>query len=71
MPGIRGEKIVALAITEPDTGSDVASIRTRAQDPGWLSRQRRKDVHHHGVRADTIVTAVRTTEQGGHRGLPS
>src|SRR5207248_8995224 len=30
VPGIRGEKIAALAITEPDAGSDVASIRTHA-----------------------------------------
>ncbi|HEU4973493.1 MAG TPA: acyl-CoA dehydrogenase family protein [Baekduia sp.] len=30
-PAIRGEKIGALAITEPDAGSDVASLRTRAQ----------------------------------------
>jgi acyl-CoA dehydrogenase len=37
-PAIRGEKIAALAITEPDTGSDVASIRTRAEkvDGGWV-----------------------------------
>ena len=30
-PAVRGEKIAALAITEPDAGSDVASIRTRAE----------------------------------------
>ena len=38
MPGIRGERIAALAITEPDAGSDVASIRTHARrvDGGWL-----------------------------------
>ena len=44
VPGIRGETIGALAITEPDAGSDVASIRTHAP-PGrrWLRRQRVKD----------------------------
>jgi acyl-CoA dehydrogenase len=37
-PAIRGEKIAALAITEPDAGSDVAGARTRARkvDGGWL-----------------------------------
>ncbi len=37
-PAIRGEKIGALAITEPDAGSDVASTRTREErvDGGWL-----------------------------------
>ena len=47
VPGIRGEKIAALAITEPDAGSDVASIRTlRAQGRRRLRRQRIEDVHH-------------------------
>src|SRR3954451_13102197 len=37
-PAVRGERIGALAITEPDAGSDVASLRTRATrvDGGWL-----------------------------------
>ena len=47
VPGIRGEKIAALAITEPDAGSDVASIRTLAQEGRRrLHRQRLEDVHH-------------------------
>ena len=48
VPGLRGELIGALAITEPDAGSDVAAHRARARVPvdgGWL-RQRREDVHH-------------------------
>ena len=33
LPGvIRGERITAVAVTEPDAGSDVASIRTRARE---------------------------------------
>ncbi|MBV8301006.1 MAG: acyl-CoA dehydrogenase family protein, partial [Candidatus Dormibacteraeota bacterium] len=31
VPAIRGEKVAALGITEPDAGSDVANIRTRAE----------------------------------------
>ena len=44
VPGIRGEKIAALAITEPDAGSDVASIRTRAARStaaSWSTARRR------------------------------
>src|SRR3954454_9816182 len=38
VPAIAGEKIGALGITEPDAGSDVAAIRTRADkvDGGWV-----------------------------------
>jgi acyl-CoA dehydrogenase len=70
VPGIRGEKIAALAITEPDAGSDVASIRTRATpvDGGYLVNGSKTFITG-GVRADVLVTAVKTTESGGHQGL--
>ena len=58
-PAIRGEKIAALAITEPDTGSDVAAIRTRAEqvDGGWVVNGAKTFITN-GVRADFYVTAV-------------
>ena len=34
VPAIKGEKIGAFALTEPDAGSDAASIKTRAQREG-------------------------------------
>jgi acyl-CoA dehydrogenase len=70
VPGIRGENIAALAITEPDAGSDVASIRTRAQrvDGGYLVNGSKMFITG-GVRANVIVTAVKTKPEGGHRGL--
>ena len=34
MPAIKGEKILCLGITEPDAGSDVAGIKTRAVRDG-------------------------------------
>ncbi len=70
VPGIRGEKIAALAITEPDAGSDVASIRTRARpvDGGFIVNGAKTFITG-GVRADLLVTAVKTTDEGGHRGL--
>jgi acyl-CoA dehydrogenase len=70
VPGIRGEKIAALAITEPDAGSDVASIRTHARraDGGFLVNGSKTFITG-GVRADVLVTAVRTRPEGGHHGL--
>ena len=70
VPGIRGEKIAALAITEPDAGSDVASIRTHAVkvDGGYIVNGSKTFITG-GVRADMIVTAVKTSPEGGHHGL--
>jgi acyl-CoA dehydrogenase len=69
-PAIRAEKIAALAITEPDAGSDVASIRTHARRTGggWIVNGSKMFITN-GVRADYYVTAVKTTQQGGHQGI--
>jgi acyl-CoA dehydrogenase len=69
-PAIRGEIVTALGITEPGAGSDVASIRTRAEpvDGGWVVNGAKTFITN-GVRADLLVCAVRTTEQGGHHGI--
>jgi acyl-CoA dehydrogenase len=69
-PAIRGERIGALGITEPDAGSDVAGIRTRARkvDGGYVVNGSKTFITN-GVRADFMVTAVKTTDEGGHRGL--
>jgi citronellyl-CoA dehydrogenase len=68
-PALAGEKIAALAISEPDAGSDVASIRTTARRSGdeyvidgakmWITN---------GTRADFLTLAVRTGE-AGHGGI--
>jgi len=70
VPGIRGEKIAALGITEPGTGSDVAGIRTAAKrvDGGWVVNGAKTFITG-GVRADVVVTAVKTSAEGGHGGL--
>jgi acyl-CoA dehydrogenase len=70
VPAIRGERIAALGITEPGAGSDVASIRTTARpvDGGWVVNGAKTYITN-GVRADFVVTAVKTTGEGGHRGL--
>jgi len=69
-PAIRGERIAALGITEPGAGSDVAGIRTFARrvDGGYVVNGSKTFITN-GVRADFVVTAVKTTEEGGHHGL--
>ncbi len=70
VPAIRGQKIGALGITEPDAGSDVAALRTKATrvDGGWVVSGEKTYITN-GARADFIVTAVKTTEEGGHHGI--
>jgi acyl-CoA dehydrogenase len=69
-PAIRGELIGALAITEPGAGSDVAALSTRAErvDGGFLVNGEKTYITN-GVRAHFIVTAVKTTAEGGHHGM--
>ena len=67
VPGLRGEVIAALAITEPDAGSDVASLRAHARRvPGGYRLNGAKTYITGGVRADILVTAVRTGPATGH-----
>ena len=70
VPAVRGERIGALGITEPGAGSDVASLRTRADpvDGGFVVNGEKTYITN-GVRAGFYVTAVKTTAQGGHHGL--
>ena len=64
-PVLRGEKIAALGITEPDAGSDVASIRTRAvRDGDEYVVNGAKTFITSGCRADFVTTAVRTGGEG-------
>jgi acyl-CoA dehydrogenase len=70
VPAIAGEKIGALAITEPGGGSDVAAVRTSAKRDGdEYVVNGSKTFITNGVRADFYVTAVSTTPEGGHHGL--
>jgi acyl-CoA dehydrogenase len=70
VPGLRGDKIGALAITEPSAGSDVAGLRTLARrENGEYIVNGSKTFITNGVRADFYVTAVKTTPEGGHHGL--
>lgn len=64
-PVLRGEKIAALAITEPGGGSDVAALRTTARRDGVdYVIDGEKVFITSGMRADFITVAVRTGEPG-------
>jgi acyl-CoA dehydrogenase len=68
-PVLRGEKIAALAITEPGGGSDVASLRTRAIREGdHYVVNGAKTFITSGCRADFVTCAVRTGGDG-HGGI--
>ncbi len=64
-PTLTGEKIGALAITEPGGGSDVGHLRTTAvRDGDRYIVNGAKTFITSGVRADYVVTAVRTGGPG-------
>ena len=68
-PVLEGQKIAALAITEPGTGSDVAGIRTRAvKDGDSYVLSGSKTFITSGVRADLVTVLARTGEDS-HGGL--
>ncbi len=70
VPGIRGELVGALGITEPGAGSNVAGIRTFARKvSGGYVVNGSKTFITNGVRADFLVCALKTSEEGGHHGL--
>lgn len=64
-PVLAGEKIAALAITEPSGGSDVANLQTRAvRDGDHYVVNGSKTFITSGVRADFYTVAVRTGDAG-------
>ncbi len=64
-PTLAGETIGALAVTEPDGGSDVAAIRTTARrEGGEYVINGAKTYITSGARADFVTTAVRTGPPG-------
>ena len=70
VPAIRGEKIACLGITEPDAGSDVAGIKTRAVRDGdeWVINGSKTYITN-GHRADFIVLVTKTDPDAGYDGF--
>jgi len=71
LPGVaRGEQILAIAMTEPDTGSDLAGIRTTAirSNGGYLVNGAKTFITN-GINADLVIVAVKTDPSERHRGV--
>ncbi|QEW23181.1 Acyl-CoA dehydrogenase (plasmid) [Paracoccaceae bacterium] len=67
---ISGETILAIAMTEPDTGSDLAAIRTRAEDKGnhWLLNGAKTFISN-GITGGLFIVAARTGDKRGQISL--
>src|SRR2546428_2012 len=69
IPAIRGEHIAALAITEPDAGSDVAGITTTARREGDdFIVNGRKIFITSGARCHWALVVTKTDRERGHKG---
>jgi alkylation response protein AidB-like acyl-CoA dehydrogenase len=70
VPAIQGKKILCLGITEPDAGSDVAGIKTRAVRDGdeWVINGSKTYITN-GHRADVIVLVTKTDPDAGYDGF--
>src|SRR3954463_9954191 len=72
VPAIKGEKILCLGITEPDAGSDVAGIKTRAvrdEATGDYVINGSKTYITNGQRAAVIVLVTKTDPDAGYDGF--
>ena len=71
LPGMcSGEIITAIAMTEPDTGSDLAAVRTTATRQGdvyLLNGQ--KTFITNGYMADLVIVVAKTNPSLGHKGI--
>jgi alkylation response protein AidB-like acyl-CoA dehydrogenase len=71
LPGIAsGETIVAIAMTEPGAGSDLAGIRTSAVRDGhdWIINGAKTFISS-GINCDLVVVVTRTDPEAGHKGF--
>ena len=69
-PAIAGEQVAAIAVSEPDAGSDVAGLRTRAVRDGdeWVINGTKMWITN-GTQADWLCLLCRTSDEGGYRGM--
>jgi citronellyl-CoA dehydrogenase len=69
-PALRGEMVCSIAVSEPDAGSDVAGIRTRAVRDGddWVINGRKMWITN-GTQADWLCLLARTSDEGGYAGM--
>jgi acyl-CoA dehydrogenase len=70
VPGVKGEKIGALGLTEPGAGSDLANIRTVARREGdhYLLNGAKTFITN-GTRANFVLVLCKTDPQAGYKGF--
>lgn len=68
-PALRGDKIAALGVSEPNAGSDVAGIQTWAKQDGsdWIINGAKTYITN-GTRADFVTLLVKTNPEAGAHG---
>lgn len=71
LPGIcTGDLVLAIAMTEPNTGSDLAGIRTTAVRQGkHYILNGAKTFITNGILSDLVIVAAKTDPTQGHRGI--
>lgn len=69
-PALSGEMVTGVAVTEPDAGSDVAGLKTRARRDGddWVISGSKLYITN-STQADWLCMLVRTSDEGGYRGM--
>jgi alkylation response protein AidB-like acyl-CoA dehydrogenase len=70
IPALSGEKVSAFALTEPDAGSDVRGIKTRAAkvDGGWVLQGRKTFITNAPI-ADFMIVVALTDPGAGTEGM--
>jgi acyl-CoA dehydrogenase len=70
MPGIAGDCLVAIAMTEPGTGSDLANVQTRAIREGdHYVVNGAKTFISNGQNCDLVIAVVKTDPSKRHEGI--
>ena len=65
-----GESITAIAMTEPDTGSDLAAVRTSAVRQGdYYILNGQKTFITNGILSDVVIVVAKTQPELRHKGI--
>jgi citronellyl-CoA dehydrogenase len=69
-PAMEGAMVASIAVSEPDAGSDVAGIRTRATRDGdeWVINGTKTWITN-SLQADWLCLLARTSDEGGYSGM--
>lgn len=70
LPSVIGERVFSIAFTEPEAGSDVAAIRTRAERSakGWTINGKKHFISD-GEYSDFFIITAKTDPDAGHQGI--